>query len=123
MTDSGQLMPDLHARLAQEYGTVGRFLFDAGSGVLTALSRAGTGLALILSSVGEGVRIDLGLGVSLVVPHDGDVLDTVRTLLDSGIRLAVPPHPTDTPVIRYTLDSLHNTDPDTDYIEFTIPGW
>ncbi|WP_067478095.1 hypothetical protein [Nocardia amamiensis] len=132
MGDFEHVMPRLYSRLSNEYGTVGRFFFDSDSGTITAISRNGSGLSMILTDVGEGIRVDLGLGLTLVIPRDdpfelSDVLAPVGSLIENGITLHVPLEPGDDPVLRYTLEfpggALSSRIPGREYTEFTVGGW
>ncbi|MFR9751850.1 hypothetical protein ACL02S_12540 [Nocardia sp. 004] len=132
MGDFARVMPRLYSRLSSEYGTIGRFFFDSDSGTITAISRSGYGLSMILTDVGEGIRIDLGLGLSLVIPHNepfdlSDVSAPVSSLIENGITLHVPLEPAGDPVVRYTLEFpggvMSSRIPGRAYTEFTVGGW
>ncbi|MBF6464533.1 hypothetical protein IU427_04975 [Nocardia beijingensis] len=132
MDDFDHVMSDLYSWLSTEYGTVGHILFDAGSDIVTAIPRGGSGLSIALTEQEEGIRVDLGLNVSFLAPRDdpfelSDILVIVKSLIESGISISIPINPFGEPVIRYTLEFqngvLSSKVPGHDYVEFTIGGW
>ncbi|WP_280235015.1 hypothetical protein [Nocardia cyriacigeorgica] len=131
MDEFDQVMDGLHSWLVDEFGKDGLFLVDKDVNVIVAVPRV-MGSPFTLTRTDDGIRVDLGLSVSLLIARDdpfsiADIQDPLSSIITTGVLLSVPVRPFGDPIIRYSIEyengSLSSKVPGHEYVEFMINGW